>query len=109
MKFLIALFILILTYGGQARADCKADCQSEYQSQVNLCRAQYDDPDDADDLKTCMDDAKKEYDSCLEECETEASSTDVRIGDIDDTCIQEIGRTALYNTANAGGGGEKER
>jgi hypothetical protein len=109
MKFLIALFILTLMYGGQARADCKADCQNEYQSGVNSCRTQYDDPDDADDLKTCMDDAKKEYDSCLEECETEASSTDVRIGDIDDTCIQEIGRTALYNTANAGGGGERER
>jgi len=87
MKFLITLFILILMYGGQARADCKADCQTEYQSDVRSCKANYDDPDDADDLKTCMDDARKEYESCLEECETEDSSTEARIGDIDDICI----------------------
>ena len=28
----------------------------------------YDDPDDADDLRRCIDDAKSEYDDCLEEC-----------------------------------------
>ncbi len=87
MKFLITLFILILTYGGQAWADCKADCQTEYQSELNLCKTQYDDPDDADDLKTCMDDARKGYESCLEECETEDSSTEARMGDMDDICI----------------------
>ncbi len=58
MKFLMALFILILICGGQARADCKADCQNEYQSEVQSCNANYDDPDDADDLKTCMDDER---------------------------------------------------
>ncbi len=87
MKFLMALFILILICGGQARADCKADCQNEYQSEVQSCNANYDDPDDADDLKTCMDDARNGYESCLEECETEDSSTEARFGDIDDICI----------------------
>ena len=55
-------------------------------------------------LKTCMDDAKKEYESCLEECETEASSTDARIGDIDDPCVQKVENDGLYKTTNVGGG-----
>ena len=93
MKFLIGFFILILMYGGQARADCKEDCQNEYQSEVQSCKANYDDPEDADDLKTCMDDAKKEYESCLEECETEARSTDARIGDFDESSVRKIGKT----------------
>ena len=96
MKCLIALFILILMYGGQARADCKEDCQNEYQSEVQSCKANYDDPDDADDLKTCMDDAKNGYESCLVGCETEDSSTDARIGEIDDICIWKVKKTALY-------------
>jgi len=87
MRLLIPFFIVILLYGGQARADCKADCQSEYQSEINSCKALFSDPDDADDLKTCMDDAKKEYDSCLEECETEASSSGVRIRGIEDPYV----------------------
>jgi hypothetical protein len=58
MKFLIGLFVLILMYGGQARVDCKADCQNEYQSEVQSCKANYDASDDADDLKTFMDDAR---------------------------------------------------
>jgi hypothetical protein len=76
MKFLIPLLSLILMYGGQAWADCKSDCQNDYQSEVNSCRAQYNDPDGADDLQSCIDNAKSEYDSCLEDCETEASSTE---------------------------------
>ncbi len=84
MRFLIFFSIVILTCGGQARADCKADCQNEYQSEVQSCKANYDDPDD---LKTCMDDARKGYESCLEECETEDSSTEARIHGIDDICI----------------------
>jgi len=80
MKSLIPFLILILTYGGQAWADCRSDCQEYYQSSVESCKIEYDDPADADDLKTCMDDAKNEYDSCLKECETEANTTDVRIG-----------------------------
>jgi len=77
MRLLIPFFIVILLYGGQARADCKADCQSEYQSEINSCKALFSDPDDA----------KKGYDSCLEECETEASSSDVRIRGIEDPYV----------------------
>ena len=104
MKILITLFVLIVMYGGQAWADCKGDCQNEYQSEVQSCKENYDNPDDADDLKTCMDDARKGYESCLEECETEDSSTDARIGDIDDPCVQKVERTVLDKTANLGGG-----
>ena len=87
MRFLISLVIVVFLFTPHAWADCKSDGPNDYQSVVNSCRANYDDPDDAEDLRTCMDDARKEYESCLEECETEASSTNARIGDIYNICI----------------------
>ena len=75
MKFAISFFILLLIFGGHAWADCKSDCQNDYQSEINSCKDQFSEPDDADDLAECMDDAKKGYESCLEDCETEANST----------------------------------
>jgi len=49
----------------------------------------------ADDLKTCMDDAKKGYELCLEECETEAKSTEAGIDGNDDRCIQKVERATI--------------
>ena len=77
MKLLISFLVVILIYAGNAWPDCPSDCQRDYQSEINSCRAQYTDPDDADDLMVCMDDAKREYESCLAECETESNSTEV--------------------------------
>jgi len=32
-------------------------------------RTEQDDPDDADELQVCIDNAKSEYESCIDECE----------------------------------------
>lgn len=51
-----------------ARAGCISDCRDEYDSEVDSCRTQYDEPDEADDLRQCIDNAKDEYDDCVREC-----------------------------------------
>ncbi len=68
MKFLISLAAVLLLYLPNAWADCKSDCQNEYESAVKSCKEQYD-PDDADELQMCLDSAKGDYDSCIDECE----------------------------------------
>ena len=69
MKLLICLVIVILLHGPNAWGDCASDCRDVYDSEVESCNMQYDEPDDADDLQMCLDNAKSEYDSCVEECE----------------------------------------
>ena len=69
MKLLMILAMIILISASPAWAGCKSDCQDDYQSEVESCRANYDDPDDADELQICMDNAKSEYDSCVNDCE----------------------------------------
>lgn len=49
-------------------AGCISDCRDEYESAVEDCRMQYDDPDDADELRMCIDNARSEYEDCVEEC-----------------------------------------
>ncbi len=75
MKLLISTAMIILLcgvlWGPRAWADCKSDCQEDYNSEVNSCREQFDDPDDADELKMCLDNALNEYYTCANECETE--------------------------------------
>jgi hypothetical protein len=62
----LLLFLLILAQ--PSYAGCKSDCIDEYQSEKEDCNNLYDEPDDADDLKICLDDAKDAYDDCIEEC-----------------------------------------
>ncbi len=76
MKFLISMaagVILLcgLLWGARAWADCRSDCQEDYNSEVSSCREQFDDPDDADELKICLDNALSEYNTCVNECENE--------------------------------------
>jgi hypothetical protein len=71
-KWIIVVLILVLILFGfslRSIAGCKSDCQDEYESEVESCKEQYDDPDDADMLKMCIDNAKSEYESCIDECE----------------------------------------
>ena len=51
-------------------AGCKTDCKDEYESKVESCKAQYDDPDDSDMLNQCIQSAKDDYDACIEECDS---------------------------------------
>lgn len=63
------LALTVILYAASAVmiwASCKSDCRDAYQSEIESCHQQYDAPDDADDLQTCLQDAKDQYDSCLE-------------------------------------------
>jgi hypothetical protein len=67
--FLLIFVLIIVGFSLRSIAGCKSDCQDEYESAVESCKEQYDDPDDADMLKVCIDNAKSEYDPCIDECE----------------------------------------
>jgi hypothetical protein len=69
MRLLISLAMVVLLCASNAWAGCKSDCQDEYQSEVESCKELHDDPDDADMIKMCIDNAKSEYESCIDECE----------------------------------------
>ena len=49
-------------------AGFKSDCRDEYDSEIESCKLQYDDPDDVDELRQCIQNATDEYESCIEEC-----------------------------------------
>jgi hypothetical protein len=66
---LCTLFLAQPSYAG-----CKSDCLDEYQSAKEDCINLHDDPDEADDLRMCIDDAKAAYDECVEDCENYVSS-----------------------------------
>ena len=69
MKFLSSLPVILLLHLPNAWADCKSDCQNEHQSEVKSCKTLQDDPDEADELRICFDDAKSEYEAWVNECE----------------------------------------
>jgi len=69
MRLLISLAVVIFLCAPYAWAGCESDCQNEYESEVDSCKKIYDDPDDADELLICINDAKSEYESCMNECE----------------------------------------
>ena len=49
-------------------AGCISDCKDDYDSEVESCKSQYEDPEDAEDLELCIQSAKDEYQSCIEDC-----------------------------------------
>ena len=51
-----------------ALAGCISDCRDEYNSEVESCQLINDEPDDADDLRLCIENAKEQYDDCKDEC-----------------------------------------
>lgn len=53
-----------------ARAGCVADCRDEFDSAVQHCKLMWDDPDESDDLEMCLQDAKSQYQDCIEECKS---------------------------------------
>ena len=60
-----------LTLGppGAARAKCGKQCDTSLSSDIDDCRLQYDgDPADADDLMRCIQEARDDYRSCLDDC-----------------------------------------
>ena len=72
-KWIIILSILVLINFGfslRSTAGCKSDCRDAYESEVQSCKDQYADPDDAGMLNMCLDNARIEYQSCIDECES---------------------------------------
>jgi hypothetical protein len=66
----ILFFTLFLLTPNHSVAGCKSDCEDNYQSAKDDCMQIHDEPDDADDLRICIDDAHSEYEDCIEECES---------------------------------------
>ena len=68
----IKRFILpaVLFAGSSAMiwAGCKSDCRDEYDSEVRSCQLRYDDPDDVDELRQCIQSATDDYESSIDEC-----------------------------------------
>jgi len=65
---LLILVINLAAIATMAYAGCKSDCRGTYDDDVESCKSLYDDPDDADDLRLCLQTAKDDYDSCIYEC-----------------------------------------
>ena len=68
LKCILAAF-LVIAAARIVWAGCKSDCRDEYTAEVESCNRRYDEPDDADDLRRCVENAKETYDGCVEECE----------------------------------------
>ncbi len=63
--FGIATFLLPVSLEG----GCKTDCRETYESEVESCKLLHDDPDDTDELTLCIEAAKDDYDSCIDDCD----------------------------------------
>jgi hypothetical protein len=60
---------------GAAYATCGAQCDGRYLSDTEDCRFQFgDDPANADDLADCIQEARDDYRSCLDDCGNAAIS-----------------------------------
>jgi hypothetical protein len=69
VKIGLCLLFFSLFLAQPSYAGCKSDCLDTYQSAKEDCSNLYEEPDEADDLQMCIDDAKTAYDDCVEECE----------------------------------------
>jgi hypothetical protein len=70
-SLIVFVFVaLILTLLGPTTAlpACGEDCDSTYQSDVDSCHVQFSDPEDADDLANCIQNARDDYRTCVEDC-----------------------------------------
>ena len=63
------LLVLAALVPSKGRATCGEECDGQYSSAIDDCRLQYgDDPADADDLTNCIQEARDDYRSCLDDC-----------------------------------------
>jgi len=71
MRLLILLAFVVLFCASNAGADCKSDCQQDYFNARGECQTTYNVTKDSDQLQSCLDQAKADYESCLSECQDE--------------------------------------
>jgi hypothetical protein len=75
------LVMLTIVSPGAANATCGEECDGQYASEIDDCHSQYgDDPRDADDLTNCIQEARDDYRSCLDDCASAAISIPRRRG-----------------------------
>jgi hypothetical protein len=74
LAFLIFVTVMLALIGlGKVLAACGGDCDSTYQSDSASCHLMYgSDPDDADDLSMCIQNARDDYRTCTESCADQA-------------------------------------
>ena len=76
MRRLILLAYVLAAFGtlpGTANATCGEECDAQYSSNVDDCHSNYgEDPADADDLTNCIQEARNNYRSCLDDCASAA-------------------------------------
>ena len=65
-----AITFSLLIHPTLGKAGCKSDCEDEYSSEKESCMFLHDEPDEADYLRMCIDNAKSEYDDCIGECDS---------------------------------------
>ncbi len=71
--FVLVALILVPASVEKAVAACGEDCDSDYQSATENCQLMYgDNPEEAEDLSMCVQNARDEYRSCVENCADQA-------------------------------------
>jgi len=68
IKRFIVPAVLFTMSSAMIWAGCKSDCRDEYDGAIAHCKLMYEDPDHADDLQRCIQSAKDDYESCIEDC-----------------------------------------
>jgi len=70
VKKLILALVLAAAFAQPRTASpgCVSDCRDDFDSEVDNCKLLYDDPEDSDDLESCIDNARSEYEDCVHEC-----------------------------------------
>lgn len=68
MRYLASILLAVLLPPSMDRAGCKSNCRETYVSEVDSCKMQESDPD-ANTPRLCVERAKDDYESCLDECE----------------------------------------
>jgi hypothetical protein len=66
----VAAFVVM---AGRVSGSCGANCDLTYGSDIKSCHLMYgSDPDDAEDLSECIQTARDDYRSCLDDCANQA-------------------------------------
>jgi hypothetical protein len=68
IKRLVLSVIMLTMSAAMIWAGCKSECRDEYDAAIESCKSDYDDPDDVDELRQCIQNETDEYESCIEEC-----------------------------------------
>ena len=68
IKRVILPLIALAASSALTWAGCKSDCRDDYDSEIESCKSQYDDPDEVDELRQCIQTATDEYEACIDEC-----------------------------------------